>query len=187
MKKDVKLKAGNEEIELSLPVCKIPGTDKNIIAFDSMGNMEIINDIASMLDKVLPEFDIMICPEAKAIPIGQALCGIRGTDYYVLRKKAKLYMEDPRALEVRSITTQEKQQLWYCGEAVKSLKGKKVLIFDDVISTGATLNVLNTFAAESELDVVARACVFAEGDAINRKDIICLGYLPILSDSELEA
>ena len=185
MERTVTLKAGDEALELSLPVCKIPGTDKNIIAFDSMGDMGLIHKVAHLLDKALPEFDIMVCPEAKAIPIGQALCEIRETDYYVLRKTEKLYMVEPKSIEVRSITTQKQQHLWYCAMAVKKLVGKKVLLFDDVISTGATLKVLNDFADENGLTVVSRACVFAEGDAKERDDITYLGYLPILSDSEL--
>lgn len=185
MNRTVTLGSGNDTIELSLPVCKIPGTDENIIAFDSMGNMKLIDEVAGILDRVLPTFDVLVCPEAKAIPIAQALCGKRKVDYFVLRKSSKLYMEEPTCLSVRSITTQKEQQLWYCAQAAKRFVDKKVLLFDDVVSTGATLKVLNQFAQDAGLTVVGRACVFAEGAAADNKEIISLGYLPIIKDAEL--
>jgi adenine phosphoribosyltransferase len=187
MNRTVTLSAGADKMELSLPVCKIPGTELNIIAFDSMGDMKLIREVASLLDKALPTFDVLVCPEAKAIPIAQELCGRRGTDYFVLRKSAKLYMEEPTGIAVRSITTQKDQTLWYCAKASKKFVGKKVLLFDDVVSTGATLKVMNDFAEKTGLTVAARACVFAEGDAASNKELISLGYLPVLTDAELAA
>lgn len=185
MNKEVTLAAGSEKMELSLPICKIPGTDLNIIAFDSMGDMKLIKEVARLLDKSLPTFDVLVCPEAKAIPVAQALCDIRGVDYFVLRKSAKLYMSEPVSIDVRSITTQKDQQLWYCRQAASRFVGKKVLLFDDVVSTGATLKVLEKFAADNGLSVCAKATIFAEGDAKDNKEIIYLGYLPIIPDSEL--
>ena len=185
MKRKVTASAGGQTLELSLPVCKIPGTNENIIAFDSMGNMDVIGKVAALLDKALPEFDILVCPEAKAIPVAQAICALRKTDYYVLRKAAKLYMEEPVSIGVRSITTQKDQSLWYCAKAAEKYKNTRVLLFDDVVSTGATLKVLNEFAEKQNLTVVGRACIFAEGDAANNKELISLGYLPILLDDEL--
>jgi len=185
MNKTVTLSAGADKLELALPVCKIPGTDLNIIAFDSMGDMQLIHEVASLLDKALPTFDVLVCPEAKAIPVAQELCRIRKTDYFVLRKAAKLYMEEPVSIGVRSITTQKDQSLWYCAKAAEKFVGKKVLLFDDVVSTGATLKVLNEFAQNANLTIAARACIFAEGDAINNKELVSLGYLPILSDADL--
>ena len=185
MNKQVTLEVGQDKLELALPLCKIPGTDLNIIAFDSMGDMKLIHEVAALLDKAIPTFDVLVCPEAKAIPIAQALCELRGTDYFVLRKSAKLYMEEPASIDVRSITTQKDQQLWYCKRAAAKFRGKKVLLFDDVVSTGATLKVLEKFANDNELSVCAKATVFAEGDARENKEIIFLGYLPIISDAEL--
>lgn len=183
---NVTAQAGDKTLELSLPVCKIPGTDKNIIAFDSMGNMRVIKEVAKLLDAALPQFDVLVCPEAKAIPVGQALCNLRDVDYYVLRKACKLYMEEPASIDVRSITTQKDQKLWYCKKAASKYKGKRVLLFDDVVSTGATLRVLEKFASDLDLTVAAKAAIFAEGDAKDNKEVITLGYLPILKDSDLK-
>ena len=103
-----------------------------------------------------------------------------GVSYFCLRKAKKLYMQEPKAIELRSITTEAVQHLWFDAKVMETLQSKKVLLFDDVVSTGATFGVLEKVAAEFSLNLAGKACVFLEGEAEKRSDIVNLGYLPLL-------
>ena len=102
-----------------------------------------------------------------------------GKNYYLARKSKKLYMKDPVAVEVKSITTASIQTLYMDKSDLEALSNKRVLIVDDVISTGESLNALKTLVEKGNGDIVACAAVLAEGDAANRDDIIFLEPLPL--------
>ena len=113
-------------IPLSLPVCPLPAGQKAIIAFDSMGDMPLVQLCAQLLFEKLPRFEAIICPEAKAVPIAQELCRMAGVSYFCLRKAKKLYMQEPKAIELRSITTEAVQHLWFDAKVMETLQSKKV-------------------------------------------------------------
>lgn len=172
----------------NMPLCNIPDTDQWIVAFDSMGKRRLIEAIAEDFVKNFDfsEADILICPEAKAIPIAQEISRLLCIDYYVLRKNKKLYMEEPRSLDVSSITTKEKQDLWYDWVgADRNLAGKNVILFDDVVSTGSSFKALVQFAKALNLNVVGQYTVFLEGKSLGRKDINSLGSLPIITTEDI--
>lgn len=183
------VKAAVNDFSFVMPVCRLEGTDLHIIGFDSMGKNSLIHAVAeAFLDEMdFSEVDYIICPEAKAIPIAQELSRILKIDYFVLRKAKKAYMEKPECMQVRSITTQGVQTLWYDkAEVEKLLAGKKVVLFDDVVSTGASFRALEEFATKNQLDVSGKCAVFSEGESGERTDIKVLGYLPLLTGTELE-
>ncbi len=165
-------------LERELPIC--PVNDKlSIAAFIIFGDVEITVAAASELLKKCPEFDYIITPEAKSIPLAYEMSRQSGKPYYVVRKKAKLYMQNPVSVTVRSITTDAEQTLILDGAEGEKIKNKRVLIVDDVISTGESLGAVEKLIAEFNADVVAKAAVLAEGDAAERTDIIFLEKLPL--------
>lgn len=154
-----------------------------------MGKSGLIHAAAEAL---IEKFDFsgveyIICPEAKAIPIAQELSRLLGINYFVLRKAKKAYMKRPEYIEVRSITTDGIQTLWYDEMEVRELlNDKKVLLFDDVVSTGASFKALEEFAKKNGLTVDGKCAIFSEGDSRERDDIRVLGYLPLLTGADLE-
>lgn len=172
-----------------LPICNLPGTDLYIIGFDSMGRSKLISLAAqALIDEFgFKDVDFIVCPEAKAIPVAQELARILNVDYFVLRKAKKLYMADPQYIEVHSITTEGRQLLWYDNaEAENRLKGKNVMLFDDVISTGSSFRALEDFAEKTNCAVTHKVAILKEGDSHGRNDVESLGYLPLISRKELE-
>ena len=167
-------------LDRKLPLCPI--SDKLMIgAFVIFGDPELTCRCAEELVKRLPEHDVLITAESKGIPLGYEMAKQSGKNYVVARKAVKLYMTDPIAVEVRSITTDFDQTLYLSSEDVARMKGKKVLIADDVISTGESLNALMKLAEKAECNVIAKAAVLAEGDAAYRNDIIFLQELPLFT------
>ena len=166
-------------IERDLPLCPISDT-MNIAAFVLFGDVELTERCAEELYKKAPEHDVMITAESKGIPLIHAMCRISGKNRYILaRKSVKLYMRDVIKCETQSITTSASQTLYINGDDAEFMKGKRVLIVDDVISTGGSLKSLENIVLQSGGIVAGKMAILAEGDAIERKDIICLGKLPL--------
>ncbi|MBQ4324998.1 MAG: adenine phosphoribosyltransferase [Clostridia bacterium] len=165
-----------------LPLCPISPT-LYIGAFVMFGDTELTEACAAALLERAPEdFDVMITAESKGIPLICAMSRQKGQNRYVLaRKSVKLYMKDVVQFEVQSITTAARQTLYLDGADAEYLKGKRVLIVDDVISTGASLEALEHIVTESGGEVVGRMAVLAEGDAIPRTDITYLSPLPLFA------
>lgn len=166
-------------VERDLPLCPISG-QINIAAFVLFGDVELTERCAEELYKIAPEHDVMITAESKGIPLVYAMCRISGRNRYVLaRKSVKLYMKDVVECTTQSITTAASQTLYIDGDDAAYLKGKRVLIVDDVISTGGSLASLENLVRQSGGEIVGKMAILAEGDATERKDIIYLEKLPL--------
>ena len=161
-----------------LPLC--PVNDKlDIAAFIMFGDVELTVACASELLKKVPEFDVILTAEAKGIPLAYEMSRQSGKLYIPARKGPKLYMEEPVVVEDRSITTEAVQRLVIDKKDLAAMDGKRILIVDDVISTGGSPHALETLAAKSSGTVVAKAAVLAEGEAADRGDIVFLAPLPL--------
>ena len=162
-----------------LPLCPI-GENLNIAAFVLFGDVELTECCAKALYEKAPEHDVMITAESKGIPLIHAMCRESGKNRYVLaRKSVKLYMKDVVKCEVQSITTTARQTLYIDGADAEYMKGKRVLIVDDVISTGESLHSLEKLVELSGGEIVGRMAILAEGDATERPDLIYLEKLPL--------
>ena len=159
---------------------KFPVSDKlDIAAFIIFGDVELTIKACEELLKKAPEFDYIITPEAKSIPIAYEMSRQSGKPYIVARKGVKVYMRNPLDVSVTSITTKTEQHLYLGESEVEMIKGKRVLIVDDVISTGESLEAVRHLVKEAGA-IEAAACAFlAEVDAADRKDIIFLEKLPL--------
>lgn len=168
-------------VERDLPLCSI-SPELKIAAFVILGDVELTAACASELIKKIPEHDIMITAEAKGIPLIHEMARqMNVKKYLVARKAQKLYMQDPMNVEVQSITTARKQTLYIDKNDAQYLKGKRVLIIDDVISTGESIFAVEKLVKMSGGTVVGKAAILAEGDAKYREDIIFLEYLPLFN------
>lgn len=166
-------------VERDLKLCPI-GENLNIGAFILFGDIELTERCAEELYKRAPEHDVMLTAESKGIPLIHAMCRLSGKNRYVLaRKSVKLYMSDVLACETKSITTGHVQTLYIDGADAEYIKGKRVLIVDDVISTGGSLASLENLVKQAGGEIVGKMTVLAEGDAIGRDDIIYLEKLPL--------
>ena len=162
-----------------LPLCPISG-ELNIAAFVLFGDVELTEHCAKKLAEKAPAHDVMITAESKGIPLIYSMARQMGVNRYVLaRKSPKLYMRDVKKYEVQSITTVARQALYLDGYDAEFMKGKRVLIVDDVISTGESLNALRGIVESAGGIVVGQMAVLAEGDAIGREDITVLADLPL--------
>ena len=168
---------------------RFPVSDSmDIAAFIFFGDVELTKACAAELLKKVPEFDYIVTPEAKSIPLAYEMArqaGVNdysrqsGKKYIVARKGVKVYMDRPEKVTVHSITTQKEQTLYLGHEDGDLLDGKRVLLLDDVISTGDSLKALQQLVALFGANIVASAAPLAEGDAADRKDIIFLEKLPL--------
>lgn len=165
-------------LERELPICPI-NEKVDIAAFVMFSDVELTVAVAEELLKKSPYFDVILTAESKGIPLAYEMARNSGKPYVVARKSVKLYMKDPLAVTVKSITTDAEQTLYLSQEKAEMLRGKKVLIVDDVISTGESLAALEKLAAEAGGDIMGKSAVLAEGDAADRKDIIFLEKLPL--------
>jgi adenine phosphoribosyltransferase len=167
------------EIERDLPLCPL-NDQLQIAAFVMFGDVELTEVSARELLKLAPEFDVMITAESKGIPLVYEMTRLSGRNSYVLaRKSPKLYMRNVIRYEVKSITTAANQALYLDGDDAAYLSGKRVLIVDDVISTGASLTALEQLVESAGGNIVGKMAVLAEGDAIDREDIRVLAPLPL--------
>lgn len=161
-----------------LPICKL--NDKiDIAAFVMFSDVELTVACAENLLKLCSAFDVILTAESKGIPLAYEMARQSGKPYVVARKSVKLYMSDPVAVKVKSITTENEQTLYLSQEKAEMISGKRVLIVDDVISTGESLIALEKLTSSANGNIVGKAAVLAEGDAAERKDIIFLEKLPL--------
>lgn len=166
-------------IERDLPLCPI-ADNLYIGAFILFGDVELTEKCSAALLEKAPEHDVIITAESKGIPLGYEMCRLSGKNRYVLaRKSVKLYMKDVVKCETQSITTAAKQTLYIDGEDAEYMKGKRVLIVDDVISTGGSLLSIENLVKQAGGEIVGKMAILAEGDAISRDDIIYLAPLPL--------
>nr|WP_317413420.1 phosphoribosyltransferase family protein [uncultured Solibaculum sp.] len=161
-----------------LPICPVSDT-LDIAAFIMFGDVELTVKAAEELLKRCPQHDVVVTAEAKGIPLAYEMARQGCGEYIVARKSTKLYMPDPLKVEVRSITTDRLQTLYISREDAAKLKGKRVLVVDDVISTGESLHAMDELIGQAGGTIVGQAAVLAEGDAADRKDIIYLEPLPL--------
>ena len=168
-------------LERQLPLCKV-SDDLYIGAFVIFGDAELTVACAKELLERIPagSYDYMLTAEAKSIPLIHEMARQSGAKkYFVARKGSKVYMPDPIHVSVRSITTLRTQDLFLGSDDCALIKGKRILIVDDVISTGGSLHALETLAAKSSGTVVGCCAALAEGDAAKRTDIFFLEPLPL--------
>lgn len=165
----------------SLPVMNISET-KAIAAFVILGDVEIVEKTAHELAKKVPkEADYIMTAETKGIPLAAELAKNLGhKTYMVARKSVKAYMENPIWVEDESITTEGKQKLYLSESDVNLIRGKRILLVDDVISTGGSMKALRELAEKAGAEVICQAAILAEGEAMERDDIIYLAPLPLL-------
>ncbi|MBQ6539711.1 MAG: adenine phosphoribosyltransferase [Oscillospiraceae bacterium] len=168
-------------LKRELPLCRV--TDELYIgAFVIFGDVPLTVHCARELLKRAPAYDYMIAPEAKAIPLIHEMARQIGrNDYFLVRKTPKLYMNGVFETEVRSITTATIQKLYMDGADAAKLNGKRVIIIDDVISTGESLKGVEDLVERAGGEVVGRMAILAEGEAANRDDIIFLEKLPLFN------
>lgn len=168
-------------LKRDLPLCRV-NDDLYIGAFVIFGDVELTVACARDLLKVAPEHDILITAESKGIPLVYEMARQHGENRYLIaRKAAKLYMRNVFSTDVTSITTANRQMLCIDGDDAEYMRGKRVLIVDDVISTGESLHALETLVHEAGGKVVGKMAVLAEGDATEREDILYLEKLPLFN------
>ncbi len=166
-------------LERDLPLCPI-SDQLNIGAFVIFGDVELTCACASELLKRAPEYDYLITAESKGIPLAHEMARQHGDDtYFLARKSVKLYMRDVISAEVQSITTAARQTLYLDGHLAAKMKGKRILIVDDVISTGESLRAIEALVEKAGGQICGRMAILAEGDAQAREDIIYLEKLPL--------
>ncbi|MBQ6370510.1 MAG: adenine phosphoribosyltransferase [Firmicutes bacterium] len=166
MKRDLKLFPVNDDLKIA--------------AFILFGDVEITKHAAKELLALAPEFDLIVTAEAKSIPLAYEMAAQAGmNDYIIARKGIKVYMEDVLTSTVNSITTVDSQSLHLGKDEADRIKGRRILVIDDVISTGESLRALEMLVEKAGGEIVAKMAVLAEGDAFDRDDIIVLGKLPL--------
>ena len=168
-------------LERDLPIC--PVTDTLYIAgFVIFGDQELTVACARDLLAKAPEYDYILTAEAKGIPLAHEMARQAGDAKYILARKApKLYMTDLFSATVRSITTAREQTLYLDGTDAALMKGKRILIVDDVISTGESLAALEVLVEKAGGIICGRMAILAEGDAQNREDLVYLEKLPLFN------
>ena len=166
-------------LQRHLPICPI-SDELSIGAFVIFGDQELTVASAHALLKQAPAYDYIITAEAKGIPLAHEMARQHGDPKYLLARKApKLYMTDIFETELKSITTQKVQRLYLDGADAKLIRGKKILIVDDVVSTGESLRALEALVHQAGGVICGRMAILAEGDAIGRADLTYLAPLPL--------
>ena len=168
-------------LERDLPICPVT-EDLYIAGFVIFGDQELTVACAAELLKKAPEYDYIITAEAKGIPLAHEMARQAGdAKYFLARKAPKLYMTGVFESSVRSITTAKEQTLYLDGADAELMKGKKILVVDDVISTGESLKALEALVEKAGGTICGRMAILAEGDAINREDLVYLEELPLFN------
>ena len=168
-------------LKRELPICRV-NDELYIGAFVIFGDCELTVACATELLKRAPEYDYILTAESKGIPIAYEMARQAGDEKWLLARKApKLYMRDVFGVEVKSITTAAVQKLYLDGEDAKLMRGKRILLVDDVISTGESLHALEQLVEKAGGEVCGRMAILAEGDAQKRDDLIYLEKLPLFN------
>ena len=166
-------------LERDLPICPL-NENLSIAGFVIFGDQELTVACARELLKRAPEYDYIITAEAKGIPLAHEMARQAGNKkYFLARKGPKLYMRDIFSVTVQSITTAKEQKLYLDGADAALMKGKKILLVDDVISTGESLKALEALVEKAGGTICGRMAILAEGDAQDREDLIYLEKLPL--------
>ena len=161
-----------------LAICSV--SDKlDIAAFIMFSDVELTVACAKALGELVPEHDVLITAESKGIPLAYEMARQSGKQYLLARKSRKLYMKKAVKVEVKSITTARLQELYLDVDNMAYLRGKRVLIVDDVVSTGESMAALEQLVEQAGGQIVGKAAVLAEGDAKDRDDLIFLAPLPL--------
>ena len=169
-------------LDRDLPLCKV-SDDLYIGAFVMFGDAEITVACArELLARAPKDYDYLLTAEAKSIPLIHEMARQSGAKkYFIARKGPKVYMPDPISVADQSITTLAQQMLYLGSDDAALIKGKKIVIMDDVISTGGSLKAMEALVHKAGGEVVAKIAVLAEGGAADRKDIMFLGKLPVFN------
>ncbi len=166
-------------LERDLPICPV-NENLSIAGFVIFGDQELTVACAKELLAKVPEYDYLITAEAKGIPLAHEMARHAVNAKYLLARKApKLYMRDVFSVNVNSITTANQQQLYLDGADAALMKGKRILLVDDVISTGESISALEALVTKAGGEICGRAAILAEGDAQDRPDIVYLEKLPL--------
>ena len=165
-------------MERELPICPV-NENLSIGAFVMFGDVELTKHAAAELLKRAPKCDYLIAPEAKAIPLVYEMSRQSGIPYLLARKKAKAYMSGVFRVDVQSITTAGVQTLVIDTADADKMKGRDIIIVDDVISTGESLRAMEELVGQAGGNIVCKMAVLAEGDAAKREDITVLAPLPL--------
>ncbi len=167
-------------IKRNLPLFEVkPGL--RIAVLNILGDTELVEASASELLKKLDniQYDLIVTAESKSIPLAHAMSVIKNKKYVVLRKAYKPYMGNALEVETNSITTGSEQKLFLDEKDLRLIKGKRVLIVDDVISTGSTLEAMRKLMEMAGATIVEEVAIFTEGDSKEWEGIISLGHLPL--------
>lgn len=168
-------------LERHLPICRV-NDDLYIAGFVIFGDAPLTVACAAELLKKVPEYDYLITAEAKGIPLAHEMARQHGDEtYFIARKHTKLYMQTVFGVEVRSITTDAVQHLYLDGADAEKMRGKRILIVDDVISTGESLRAVEALVEKAGGIVCGRMAILAEGAAQERADITYLEKLPVFN------
>ena len=168
-------------LERDLPICKV-SDDLYIAGFVILGDPDLTVACARELLAKAPEYDYIITAESKGIPLAYEMARQSGQNkWFLARKGAKLYMRNVLSVEVKSITTAAVQHLYLDGDDAELMKGKRILIVDDVISTGESLHALEELVLKAGGEIAGRMAILAEGDAQERDDLIYLEKLPLFN------
>lgn len=168
-------------VKRELPLCPV-NENLYIGAFVIFGDQELTVACADALLRKAPEYDYLITAEAKGIPLIHEMARQHGDKkYFLARKKPKLYMTGVFEVTVRSITTEGEQKLYLDTADAELMKGKRILVVDDVISTGESLTAIEKLVEKAGGNIIGRMCILAEGDAIGRDDITYLEPLPLFN------
>lgn len=170
-------------ITRELPLFEVkPGL--KIAVLNILGDTELVEACAQALVTKLDgkDYDLLVTAESKSIPLAHAMAVLRNSKYVVLRKSYKPYMGDALQVETNSITTGSEQKLILDEKDLRLIEGKKVLIVDDVISTGSTLEAMRKLMKMANAQIVKEVAIFTEGNAEDWKGIISLGHLPLFFD-----
>jgi len=166
-------------LERDLPICRVTD-DLYIAGFVIFGDQELTVACAAELLKRAPEYDYIITAEAKGIPLAHEMARQSGAKkYFLARKGPKLYMTGVFESSVKSITTAKEQHLYLDTADAELMKGKRILLVDDVISTGESLTALEVLVEKAGGIIAGRMAILAEGDAQERSDLIYLEKLPL--------
>lgn len=167
-------------VKRKLPLARV-APKLRVALFNILGDVEIVKAVAPALSKMIPaDAEVILHPEGKAITLAYEISAITGIPYVVPRKDKKQWMLDPISADVKSITTGKPQQYWLDRRELPKIEGKKIVVVDDVISTGSTLIAMEDLVSKINGNIIAKIAILTEGD--KRSDVMALGHLPLFFD-----